>query len=152
MGGIMQNDNPGSVLKKVIETARDGEKGFREAADHFKSPELKAMAQRVSAERASFARELEPELQTERKDEKLGGSVEGAMHRAWVDIKTALGGGDHTILDWLEQGEDYAKRIYNEALQSSLPSAAQLIVRRQYDRVLATHDQVKALRDQNRAA
>ena len=148
----MQNDNPGSVLKKVIETARDGEKGFREAAEHFKSPELKSMAQRVSAERASFARELEPELHTEKGDEKIGGSVEGALHRAWVDIKTALGGGDQTILDWLEQGEDYAKKIYGEALKSNLSSAAQLIVRRQYDRVLATHDQVKALRDQSRAA
>ncbi len=78
--------------------------------------------------------------------------MEGAMHRAWVDIKTALGGGDQTILDWLEQGEDYAKKIYGEALQSNLPSAAQMIVRRQYDRVVATHDQVKALRDRNRAA
>src|SRR5579885_1331918 len=80
---FMQNDNPGSVLKKVIETARDGEKGFREAAEHFKNPSLKAMAQEVSAERARFARELEPELQTEGKDEKIGGSMEGALHRAW---------------------------------------------------------------------
>jgi hypothetical protein len=52
----MTNDNPVSVLKSVVETARDGEKGFREAAEHFKSTELKSMAQRVSAERAGFAR------------------------------------------------------------------------------------------------
>ena len=150
----MDNDKPSSVLRKVAETARDGEKGFREAAEHLKNPELRAMAQRVSAERGQFARELEPELQAEGKDKdkKVGGSMEGALHRAWVDIKTALGGGDQTILDWLEQGEDYAKRIYSEALQSNLPSAAQVIVRRQYDRVLATHDQVKMLRDQSRAA
>ena len=148
----MDNENPNSVLKKVVETARDGEKGFREAAEHFKSTELRTMAQRVSAERAEFARELEPELRAEGKDEKVGGSMEGALHRAWVDIKTALGGGDQTILDWLEQGEDYAKKIYGEALRSNLPSAAQLIVRRQYDRVVNTHDQVKRLRDENRAA
>ena len=151
----MNNDNPGNVLKNVIETARDGEKGFREAAEHFKSPELKSMAQRVSAERANFARELEPELLTEQRDvnvKKVDGTAAGSMHRAWIDIKTALGGGDHTILEWLEQGEDHAKKIYNEALQSTLPSAAQLIVRRQYDRIIATHDQVKMLRDQSKAA
>jgi uncharacterized protein (TIGR02284 family) len=152
MGGFMNKDNPGNVLKNVVETARDGEKGFREAAEHFKSSELKTMAQRVSAERANFARELEPELQSEGKNEKPSGTAEGSLHRAWIDIKTALGGGDHTILEWLEQGEDHAKKIYNEALQSTLPSAAQLIVRRQYDRVVATHDQVKALRDQSKAA
>lgn len=148
----MDKDNATSVLKNVIDTAKDGEKGFREAAEHFKSADLKSMAQRVSAERAGFARELEPELRSEGKTDKPEGSVEGTMHRAWIDIKTALGGGDHTILDWLEQGEDHAKKIYSEALQSTLPAAAQQIVRRQYDRVLATHDQVKALRDQERAA
>ena len=147
----MNKDNPGNVLKNVVETARDGEKGFREAAEHFKSSELKTMAQRVSAERANFARELEPELQSEGKNEKPSGTAEGSLHRAWIDIKTALGGGDHTILEWLEQGEDHAKKVYNEALQGSLPSAAQLIVRRQYDRVVATHEQVKALRDRNKA-
>ncbi len=147
----MDKDNANSVLKNVIDTAKDGEKGFREAAEHFKSADLKSMAQRVSAERASFARELEPELQTDAKKPSEG-SMEGSMHRAWIDIKTALGGGDQTILDWLEQGEDRAKKVYSEALQATLPTATQQIVRRQHDRVLATHDQVKALRDQNRAA
>jgi uncharacterized protein (TIGR02284 family) len=148
----MDKDNSRNVLKKVIDTARDGEKGFREAAEHFKSPDLKSMAQRVSAERASFARELEPELRAEGKSDHPEGSVEGSLHRAWIDIKAALGGGDHTILDWLEQGEDYAKKIYDEALRAALPATAQQVVRRQYDRVLATHDQVKMLRDQSRAA
>ncbi len=148
----MDKDNASSVLKKVVDTAKDGERGFREAAEHFKSPELKSMAQRVSAERASFARELEPELRSEGKTDKADGSMEGSLHRAWIDIKTALGGGDQTILDWLEQGEDHAKKVYTEALQGSLPAGVQQIVRRQSDRVLATHDQVKALRDQSRAA
>lgn len=148
----MANDNPASVLKDVVETARDGEKGFREAAEHFKSAEFKSMAQRISAERAGFARELEPELRTAGKDEKADGTAAGTLHRAWIDIKTALGGGDQTILDWLEQGEDHAKKVYGDALKSTLPTAAQQIVRRQYDRVVATHDQVKALRDQHKAA
>lgn len=148
----MSNDNSVSVLQNVVETARDGEKGFREAAEHLKSADLKSMAQRISAERAGFARELEPELRTAGKDEKTEGTAAGTLHRAWIDIKTALGGGDQTILDWLEQGEDHAKKVYGDALKSTLPTAAQQIVRRQYDRVVATHDQVKALRDQHKAA
>lgn len=146
------NDNPKNVLNDVIATARNGERGFREAAEHFKSPELKSMAQRVSSERAAFARELEPELHAEGEKDKPEGSAAGALHRAWIDIKTALGGGDHTILEWLEQGEDHAKKIYSEALQATLPSAAQLIVRRQYDRIVAVHDEVKRLRDTSKAA
>jgi uncharacterized protein (TIGR02284 family) len=145
-------ENPKNVLNDVIATARNGERGFREAAEHFKSPELKSMAQRVSSERANFARELEPELRAEGEKKQPEGSTAGALHRAWIDIKTALGGGDHSILEWLEQGEDHAKKVYSEALQSTLPSAAQLIVRRQYDRVVAVHDEVKRLRDQSKAA
>jgi uncharacterized protein (TIGR02284 family) len=104
-------DNPKNVLIDVIATARNGERGFREAAEHFKSPELKSMAQRVSSERASFARELEPELRAEGEQKQPEGSAAGALHRTWIDIKTALGGGDHTILDWLDQGEDHAKKV-----------------------------------------
>ena len=149
----MNKDNAGSVLKNVVNTARDGERGFREAAEHFKSAELKTMAQRISSERAGFAKELEPELQSSvGKEEHPTGTAEGSLHRAWIDIKTALGGGDHTILEWLEQGEDHAKKVYGEAVKGNLPSAAQMIVRRQYDRVVATHDEVKRLRDQSKAA
>jgi len=148
----MNRDNPGNILHDLVATARDGERGFREAADHFKSADLKSMAQRVSAERAQFARELEPELRTEGKTDRPEGTAEGSLHRAWVKIETALGGGDPTILGWLEQGEDHAKKVYGEALHGNLPSAAEMIVRRQYDRVVATHDEVKRLRDQSKAA
>ncbi len=147
----MNKDNSGSVLKDVVATAKDGERGFREAAEHFKSAELKSMALKVSAERAGFARELEPELRGEGKD-RPEGTTEGSLHRAWINIETALGGGDPTILSWLEQGEDHAKKVYNEALHANLPATAQNVVRRQYDRVMAVHDQVKRLRDQAKAA
>lgn len=145
-------ENPKNILTDVVATAKNGERGFREAAEHFKSAELKSMAQRVSAERANFARELEPELHAEGEKKSPDGSTAGALHRAWIDIKTALGGGDHTILEWLEQGEDHAKKVYGEALKSNLPSAAQMIVRRQNDRVVAVHDEVKRLRDTSKAA
>ncbi|HEY3928372.1 MAG TPA: PA2169 family four-helix-bundle protein [Candidatus Koribacter sp.] len=148
----MNKDNPGNILKDVIATAKDGERGFREAAEHFKSADLKSMALRVSAERAQFARELEPELHSVGKTDRPEGTTEGSLHRAWVKIETALGGGDHTILAWLEQGEDHAKKVYGEALHGSLPSAADMIVRRQNDRIIATHDEVRRLRDQSKAA
>lgn len=34
------------------------------------------------------------------------GSVGGALHRGWIDMKSALGGGDHAILAATETGED----------------------------------------------
>ncbi len=137
------------VLRDLIDTCRDGEKGFRDAADHAKRPDLKTMWLEVSRDRASFAQELEAQLSTlaPEKSEKSEGHVVGALHRAWIDTKTALGAGDQAILEWLEQGEDYAKGKYEKALSKGLPAGVLQIVRQQWQSVIATHDRVKALRD-----
>ena len=38
------------------------------------------------------------------------------MHRFWGDMKGKLVGGDHTLLETAEQGEDTAKKAYQDAL------------------------------------
>lgn len=138
------------AIRDLINTCRDGEKGFHEAADHAKRPDFKTMFLEVSRERAGYARELESELVSiapEKSDEKDEGHVVGALHRAWIDTKTALGAGDQAILEWLEQGEDYAKGKYEKALSVGLPTNVLAVVRRQSQSVHATHDRIKALRD-----
>jgi len=40
----MQNDNAISTLNNLIETCRDGENGFKTAAEGLKGPELKPAA------------------------------------------------------------------------------------------------------------
>jgi len=120
---MMNQDDPISVLETLIETCRDGEKGYKDAAEHVKRPDLKAFFAEQSVERGRFARELETELaRLGKTGKKESGSVAGAMHRAWIDTKANLGGGDHTILESVEQGEDSAKEAYEKALNASLPS------------------------------
>jgi len=149
----MDENNPVSVVEHLIERCRDGQNGFREAAEKAKAADLKAFFNEVSAERAGFARELEGALATLGKPEKKeSGSVEGALHRAWVNTKMALGGDDHTILEWLEQGEDAAKDAYEKALGGNLPAGLLEIVRRQAQSVMSVHNRVKTLRDSSKAA
>jgi len=149
----MDENNAISVVEHLIERCRDGQKGFREAAEKVKAADLKAFCNEVSAERAGFARELQGQLAALGKAEtKESGTVEGALHRAWVNTKVALGGDDHTILDWLEQGEDVAKDAYQKALSGNLPASVMEIVRRQATSVQRVHDRVKTLRDTAKAA
>jgi uncharacterized protein (TIGR02284 family) len=149
----MDENNAISVVEHLIDRCRDGQKGFREAAEKAKSPDLKNFFNEVGAERAGFAEELQAELTTLGKpDSRPSGSVEGGLHRAWVDTKMALGGDDHTILEWLEQGEDVAKDAYKKALTGNLPETVLQIVRRQANSVQRVHDRVKMLRDQAKAA
>ena len=138
------------VVGKLIETCRDGQKGYQDAAEHIKRPELKTFFAQQSAERGKFAEELEKEIsQFYETEKKESGSVSATLHRAWIDTKATLGAGDKSILDSVEQGEDVAKKTYDEALGGgNLDSAVAAIVRRQAERVQRAHDKVKSVRDQ----
>jgi uncharacterized protein (TIGR02284 family) len=149
----MDENNAIDVVEALIETCKDGQKGYEDAAQHAKRNDLKSFFREQSVERAGFARELQAELAMLGKPEKeVSGSVSGAMHRAWIDAKTSLGGGDKTILESVEAGEDDAKEKYNKALAGTLPSTLSEIVRRQAASVQRAHDRVKMLRDQAKAA
>jgi len=149
----MDRDDPVSVLKDLIETTKDGQKGYENAASHVKRSDLKTFFREQSAERGRFAQELETELSSLGEgDKKVSGSATGALHRAWIDAKATLGGGDKAILDAVEQGEDNAKDSYQKALSASLPSHVQEIVRRQAASVQNAHDRVRDLRDAAEAA
>jgi uncharacterized protein (TIGR02284 family) len=149
----MDENNAISVVENLIETNRDGQKGYKEAADHVKRPDLKTYFNEQSMERGRFAMELQAELaKLGKPDKKVSGSAGGAMHRAWIDTKVALGGGDKTILESVEAGEDTAKDTYNKALSGNLPETVRAMVQRQAASVQQAHDKVRNLRDQAKAA
>ena len=149
----MDENNAVSVVEDLIETCKDGQKGYQDAAEHAKRPDLKTYFNQQSSERGRFVQELQAELAKLGKPEKkVAGSVSGALHRAWIDTKANLGGGDKTILDSVEQGEDSAKEHYQKALSGSLPATMSEIVRRQAASVQKAHDKVKGLRDAAEAA
>lgn len=137
-----------ATLKNLAEVSRDGEKGFVAAAEGVKDENLKSTFQRAAARCALGARELDDEIV------KLGGmpsdagSVSGAMHRAWTNLKAAITGGDEAaILSECERGEDVAKAAYEKALNEDLPTDVATIVKRQYQGVRENHDLIKQLRD-----
>ena len=149
----IDNEHVISVLEKLIETCRDGQNGYRDAAEHVKDPELKKFFNQVSTTRADFAGQLENEvIRLGKHSPDRKGSATAAIHRGWIDLKVAMGGGDHSILSSVESGEDNAKKQYEEALNDNLPQDIKDILRQQSQSVIAAHDNVRALRDQNKAA
>jgi uncharacterized protein (TIGR02284 family) len=149
----MDKNDAVKVIEDLIETCKDGQKGYQDAATHVKRLDLKTYFNEQSLERSRFAGELEAELpRLGEPDKKVSGSAGGAMRRSWIDTKVALGGGDHTILESLEAGEDSAKEAYKKAMTSALPGNLLEIVRKQAASVQKTHDKVKLLRDTAAAA
>lgn len=140
------------LLNELIETCRDAHQGFREAAENVEDPELKTFFLQQSEERARFASDLEGEVGSFGQKPERSGSVAGAAHRVWMDIKSSLGGGDKAILESVERGEDSAKETYEKALRETLPENLLSLIRQQAQSVFAAHDRVKALRDMRKAA
>jgi len=137
-------------VNSLIETLKDGQRGFKEAADAVKDPQLKTLFNEYSLQRSRFAGELQSEAVRlgESKPEDSS-SVTGAMHRAWIDLKSAVtSGDDHAILAECERGEDSAVKEYRDAMgKEELSSPIRQIVSRQYTEVQNAHDRVKQLRD-----
>ena len=146
------NSKTRDILQNLIETCRDGQNGFRESAEHIKNPEIREFFNQQSLQRAKFASELEAEARLlGDSDVKTTGTTLAAMHRAWIDLKSALGGGDEAIISAAETGEDSAKKAYEEAMKESLPSNVKELVQRQAYEVTQSHDRVRDFRDRKAA-
>lgn len=137
-----------STLNDLVETCKDGEQGFRDAADGVQRSDLRAIFNEYARQRSQFASELQVQVSRIGGDPEKSGSVAGSLHRGWLNLKAAVTGkDDHAILAECERGEDSAVKNYQKALQMDLPSDLRSIVERQYGNVLDAHNRVKALRD-----
>ena len=146
------NDDTDDVLNELIETSKDGEKGFRKAAEDAHASELKSLFTEAARRCREGAAELQGVVRSLGETPEKSGSVAGALHRGWVSLREAVASrDDKAILEEVERGEDYAKAQYRKALERDLPSDVRVIVERQYQGVLANHDRVRNLRDRYRA-
>ncbi len=141
-----------TTLNHLIEVLKDGQQGFAEAARDIVSADLKAVLSGYAMQREQFATELQV-LAQDLGDEhpKESGSVSGAIHRGWINIKASITSRDeHSILEECERGEDAAMAAYQNALENDaegMPAAAANAVRRQYEDIVAAHNRVRYLRD-----
>lgn len=136
------------ALNSVITILLDSQKGFADIGEHITDAKLKQFFLTESLKRASFRGELEEILhQHGVHDIKESGSTLAALHRTWGDLKAKLGGGDHTLLETAEQGEDEAKKAYADALNQDLPLPVRQVLATQQEHIIESHDLVREYRD-----
>ncbi len=138
-----------STINNLIETLKDGQEGFKQAAEGVKDPQLKSLFNDYSLQRSRFATELQSEARILGESEpETSSSAAGALHRAWINLKSAVtGGDDHAILAECERGEDSAVEEYKKAMNDNLSAPLRQIVSRQYAQIKEAHDRIKNLRD-----
>ncbi|SDV47708.1 PA2169 family four-helix-bundle protein [Chitinasiproducens palmae] len=141
--------NVTSVLNDLIETSRDGEQGFRKSAEHAKDATVKTLFTTRADDCARAVSELQALVVQLGGKPETSGSISGALHRGWTELKASVSSDDDlALLQECERGEDVAKKRYRQALDSDLPADVRAIIERQYQGVVSNHDRVRDLRDQ----
>jgi uncharacterized protein (TIGR02284 family) len=135
-----------STLNNLIQTCRDGEEGFRAAADGVERPALRELFGDYSRQRARFASQLRDEVRRMGGEPADAGSVTGSIHRGWLGLKAALTGADEAaVLEECERGEEAALATYKAALGVDMPASVRAMVERQFAEVKEAHRHISGL-------
>ena len=140
------------VLNNLIQTCKDGEEGFLTAGDAVQDLNLRAVFHMYAQQRARFRAELTNEVLHHGGNPASSGHIAGALHRGWLNIRTAVAGTEtRVIVGECDFGEDAAVKAYSDALKKVLPFYLLEIVRRQYAEVKSAHDAVRNIKREVRA-
>lgn len=142
------NEETIEKLQTLIRYNIDAYDGFRKSAEEIENPHLASLFRDLAQERSAMATELQEYVEWNNEKAEDDGSMKAAVHRAWMDVRTALTGSDtYAILAEAERGEDYIKEAYEEALKENPGSALNNVIQQQYARVKSAHDRIRDLRD-----
>ncbi len=138
-----------AALHQLILVTKDAEQGYQTAALDVADESLARLFADYAAQRMKFVVELQQRLKLLRSEPPKMGTVAGAAHRGWIDLRAALdSGAAHTILTECERAENVGLVAYREALANpDLDDDSRRLVQRHYEAVQAAHDRVRQLRE-----
>lgn len=147
-----------TILNDLIEINNDRIIGYEKAIEELKDgdQDLKTLFASMIDESRQARMVLGKEVQA------LGGEMEkgdattnsGKIYKAWMDVKAVFTGHTrHTVLSNCEFGEDAAQKAYKAALTDEhLPHYLHGIIEQQKQTFKKSHDEIKALRDQEKSS
>ncbi|MES3002997.1 MAG: PA2169 family four-helix-bundle protein [Pseudomonadota bacterium] len=142
-----------ATLNDLLQNARDGETGFREAAENARTHTLATLFERCAASCGRAAAQLEEQIVQRGGEVAESGSVLVAAHRVRVQLRGFFGGAsDEKMLEECERGEDVALARLRQALAEDLPADLHAMVLHQYEVAQRNHDMVRTMLGRARAA
>ena len=134
-------------LNHLVTISNDGKYGYQTAAEDADSAALRSMFSAYSAERGEFTEQLKAEIRKLGGDPDHGGGPLGAMHRAWIDVKTALSSKDNrAVLGACITGEKAAIHAYSSVLKKNeLPAETRALINEQRRNIEEALNKVESL-------
>lgn len=137
-----------NILNSLITTSKDSEQGFRSSADKVKDQNLKETFLNKAEKCKNYVAELQEQVNKLNAEPENSGSVAGALHRGFLEIKHMVtGNDDYAILVECERGEGVARDNYFSALKEDLPTEILAIVQKQYNEVAEDYALIRNLKE-----
>lgn len=125
------------ILNDLIEVCKDGEQGYKDAADDVKDPAIQQVLLKYSEQRGRFYSELQYMVSQSGGHVEFSGSILGVLHRRWMDIRFGVAGSKtDAILNECIRGENSAISKYKFALKKELPENVKGLLERQYSEIV----------------
>ena len=107
-------------LNHLIEINKDAEAGFRTAAGNVNNTELESVFNKYAVQHAKLAAELQKDIERQSAKPADSGTVGGAVHRGWMEVKSALSGGSpRSMLSSCHAGEESAIAAYADVMKDN---------------------------------
>lgn len=126
------------TLDRLIVTCSDSARGFAEASRDVKSEGLQRLLCDAAVQREQFARELQVVANAYGDaTPPATGTVAGAVHRRWMQLKAALtGGNENAVLAACLVEEQWTHQVYRKAFDQPLPEDVRALIERHRQSVL----------------
>ena len=137
-----------STLNALIKTSKDSEQGFHSAASKVIDQNLKNILLTKTERCKNYVAELQKHVNELNAEAEDSGSVLGAIHRGFLEVKSIIiGNDDYAILVECERGEEAARNNYFQALKEDLPAEILTVIQNQYNQVAKDYLLVCDLRE-----
>jgi len=146
------NDNEKAVekLNDLLEKNYDARNGYKKALEDVDDPSLRRYFEHRAEQRSTFATELDNKIRSCGGEPKESGSVTGAVHRTWMDIRSAMAGDnkEEAILKECIRGDKASAEEYQEAMEKDYIDAdTKALIQQEKANVDQTLSQIRSMED-----
>jgi uncharacterized protein (TIGR02284 family) len=145
---MIGSDKDISTLNSLIKTTIDSVNGYQESAEAVDDERFASMFRELAQDRQQVVPKLQAEVSRLGGNPEDDGSAAAAMHRGWVDLKSAITGrDDKAVINEVERGEDNINGKFETAMNSGdLSPECRSTVQQCYESVKRGHDRVRDLK------
>lgn len=136
----MPHDDTIDQLNHLVAINKDAEAGFRTAAENIKNSELETVFTGYAKQHARFAADLQEEIKRLGGTFSDSGTLGGALHRGWIDLKSTLSGhSTAAILTSCETGEQSADAAYAQAADANPSGQTHTLIDKHWQQIKGFH-------------